>query len=153
MKKTWDIIKYAINKKKNTQVQDQFRLSNGEVTSDKAVISEHLNNFFTRVDPQLVAKSGKQSKTPNSYLKIKPINSIMLAPVTCEEVTKLISYQGIMTLDTMKLKARLLQAVNSVISTLLSYIFNSSIMNGVVSDILKTANIIPLLKKDDFMFK
>ena len=52
MKKTWDIIKEAINKKKNTQVQDQFRLSNGEVTNDKAVISDTFNNFFANIGPQ-----------------------------------------------------------------------------------------------------
>ena len=46
MKKTWYIIKEAINKKKNTQVHDQFRLSNGEVTNDKAVISDNFNNIF-----------------------------------------------------------------------------------------------------------
>ena len=43
IKKTWDVIKGVINKKKNTQVQDQFRLSNGEIINDKAVIGDNFN--------------------------------------------------------------------------------------------------------------
>ena len=45
MKKTWDIIEEAINKKKNTQVQDQFKLSSGEVTNDKVFISDNFNKY------------------------------------------------------------------------------------------------------------
>ena len=57
MKKTWDIIKGVINKKKNTQVQDQFRLSNGEVTNDKAVISDNFNNFLGTYRPPISGKN------------------------------------------------------------------------------------------------
>ena len=151
MKKTWDIIKEAINKKKNTQVQDQFRLSNGDITNDKAVISDNFNNFFAHIGPQLAAKIDKQSKLPSNYLKTRRINTIMLAPVTCEEVTKLIMTSRDSAPGYDEVKIRPLQAVNSVISAPLAYIFNLSIMNGVFPDILKTANIIPLFKKEDSM--
>ena len=143
MKKTWDLIKEAINKKKNTQVQDQYILSNGEVTNDKAAISDNFNDFFAHIGPQLAAKNDKQSKMPNSYLKARRINTIMLAPVTCEEVTKLIKTSRDSAPGYDEVKARPLQAVSSVISAPLAHIFNLSIMNGVFPDILKTANIIP----------
>ena len=151
MKKTWDIIEEAINKKKDTQVQDQFRLSNGEVTNDKAVISYNFNNFFAHIGPQLAAIIDKQSKMPSNYLKTRRINTIMLAPVTCEEVTKWIMTSRDSAPGYDEVKARPLQAVNSVISAPLAYIFNLSIMNGVFPDILKTENIIPLFKKEDSM--
>ena len=151
MKKTWDIIKEAINKKKNTQVQDQFRLSNEEVTNDKAVISDNFNNFFAHICPQLAAKIDKQSKMPSNYLKTRRINTIMLAPVTCEEVTKLIMTSRDSAPGYDEVKARPLQAVNSVISAPLAYIFNLSIMNGVFPDIFKTANMIPLFENEDSM--
>ena len=150
MKKTWEIIKEAITKK-NIQVQDQFRLSKGEVTYDKTVISDNFNTFFAHIGPQLAAKIDKQSKMPNSYLKARQINTIMLAPVTCEEVTKLITTSRDSAPGYDEVKARPLQAKNSVISAPLAYIFDLSIVNGVFPDILKTANIIPLFIKEDSM--
>ena len=75
----------------------------------------------------------------------------MLAPVTCEEVTKLIRTSRDSAPGYDEIKARPLQAVNSVTSAPLAHIFNLSIMNGVFPDILKTSNIIPLFKKEDSM--
>ena len=57
MRKTWDMIKGVINKKENTQIQDQFRFSNGEVINDKAVISVNFNNFFCTYRPQISGKN------------------------------------------------------------------------------------------------
>ena len=46
MTKTWDIIKEVVNKKENIQVQDQFRFSNGEVTSTVLHINTSLFNLL-----------------------------------------------------------------------------------------------------------
>ena len=46
MKKAWEIIKEKMNKRKNIQVQDKFKLPNGEITEDKAAISEKFNHFM-----------------------------------------------------------------------------------------------------------
>ena len=70
MKKTWYIIKEAINKKKNTQAQDQFRLSNGEVTKDKTVISDNFNHFFVHIGPQLAAKLTNKARCQTVILKL-----------------------------------------------------------------------------------
>ena len=56
MKKTWDIINETINKKRITQVQDKFKLPNGEFTDDKIAISDKFNNFLVNIGPQLAAK-------------------------------------------------------------------------------------------------
>ena len=151
MKKTWDIIKETINKKRNTQVQVKMNLPNGECTDDKIAISDKFNNFLVNIGPQLAAKIGKQSRVPTSYLKNKQIHFIMLTPITYEEVMKLIntSKESAPGYDEVKIKP--LQAVNSIIAAPLAHIFNLSVMNGVFPDILKIANVVPLFKKEDFM--
>ena len=113
-------------------------------------MSDMFNNFvFVNIGPQLAAKIGKQSRVPTSYLKNKQINYIMLTPVTYEEVMKLIntSKDSAPRYDEVKIKP--LQAVNSIIAAPLAHIFNLSVMNGVFSDILKSANVEPLFKKED----
>ena len=89
---------------------------------------------------------------PTSYLKNRQINSIMMTPVTYEEVMKLIntSKDSAPGCDGVEIKP--LQAVNSVIAAPLSQIFNMSPMNGVFPDILKIANVVPLFKKDPMLF-
>ena len=46
MKNTWSILKDIINKKKSQQMQAMFKLKDGSITTNKAVICEKFNNFF-----------------------------------------------------------------------------------------------------------
>ena len=86
MKRTWDIIKQVINRNKRKPIQEKFKLSNGDITSDKSIVYNHFNNFFVNVGPQLAANIENQNKIPESYLKNRQLNTMMLAPVTPEEV-------------------------------------------------------------------
>ena len=123
-------------------MQDKFKLPNGEITEDKAAISDKFN-LFLNIGPQLAAKIGKQSKMHTSFLKNRQINSIVMTPVTYEEEMKLIntSKDSAPGCDGVKIKP--LQAVNSVIAAPLSHIFNLSVMNGFFPDILIITNVVP----------
>ena len=46
MRKSWGVIKTIINKKRSQSTQNQFKLSNGSITSDGAIISDKFNDFF-----------------------------------------------------------------------------------------------------------
>ena len=144
-------MKKTINKKRNTQVQDKFKLPNGEFTDDKIAISDKFNNFFVNSGPQLAAKIGKQSRVPTSYLTNKQINFIMLTPVTYEEVMKLINISKDSAPGYDEVKIKPLQAVNSITAAPLAHIFNLSVMKVFFPDILKIANVVPLFKKEDSM--
>ena len=60
MKKTWGILKETINKNKVRKIQEQFKLSDGSVTSNKLIISEKFNEFFINIGPTL-AKTNSSS--------------------------------------------------------------------------------------------
>ena len=62
MKKTWGILKEIINKNKVRKIQEQFKLSDGSVTSNKLIISEKFNEFFINIGPTLAKKIPHQSR-------------------------------------------------------------------------------------------
>ena len=66
-KTTWDIIKQVINRNKRKPIQDQFKLSNGAIAIDKNIVSNHFNDFFLIVGPQLAANI---SKIKTNFLRV-----------------------------------------------------------------------------------
>ena len=66
VKRTWQILKYIVNKNKTTKIQDKFKLSDGTFTSDKSMISTKFNEFFIGIGPNLARNIQKQSVTPLS---------------------------------------------------------------------------------------
>ena len=56
MKKTWATMKSIVNRNKNKQIQNKFKLNDGTVTSNKLVICEKFNDFFIGIGPSLAKK-------------------------------------------------------------------------------------------------
>ena len=56
MKNTWLILKNIVNKGISKRVQSTFKIHDATIISDKAIISETFNDFFTNIGPTL-AKS------------------------------------------------------------------------------------------------
>ena len=46
MKKTWNLLKGIINKKKQTKVQTRFKIDLNNIITNKSAISEKFNDFF-----------------------------------------------------------------------------------------------------------
>ena len=68
MKKSWGIIIDIINKNKNPVHRTKFKLSNGSVTTDKMSVSEHFNDFFINIGPNLAKSIPHVKRMPMSYL-------------------------------------------------------------------------------------
>ena len=76
---------------------------------------------------------------------------ILLAPVTPEEVFKLVKSFKDSAPGYDEIKMKPMQSMISEILSPLTYVLNLSISNGIFPDILKITNVIPLYKKDDPM--
>ena len=76
MKKTWAIMKSIVNRNKNKQIQNKFKLNDGTITSNKLVICEKINYFFIGIGPSLAKKIPKQSKLPEAFLKERNVHTI-----------------------------------------------------------------------------
>ena len=73
-RKTWTIIKEVIGKNKATQVQTKFKLSSGEITSDKRTVCEKFNSFFVNIGPTLSKSFEGHKGSPDKYLRDRQIN-------------------------------------------------------------------------------
>ena len=106
MKKSWGIIKDIINKNKDPVRQTKFKLSNGSTTTDKMSISEHFNDFFINIGPNLAKLIPRVKKVPMAYMGDAVRDTIFLEPVTMLHVMKSVQLcliWKIMPLDLMKL--------------------------------------------------
>ena len=69
-KKTWDIMKEIIGKKKNpTNVLPKELSVNDKLISDRNNIAESLNNFFVNVGTDLASKIPATTKSFEYYLE------------------------------------------------------------------------------------
>ena len=70
IRKTWMVIKQAINRKRASTGSDKFYHadSNSGITSDPAVIANAFNNFFVNIGPTLSSKIPEQGLEYRKYM-------------------------------------------------------------------------------------
>ena len=151
MKKSWGIIKDIINKNKNPVHRTKFKLSNGSVTTDKMSVSEHFNDFFINIGPNLAKSIPHVKRMPMSYLGDALQETIFLEPVTCDEINSIVSNLKNNATGSDDISAVYLKMSLPSIANPLVYICNMSISEGVFPTQLKMANVVPLYKCDDPM--
>ena len=91
MKKTWNILKSIINKKRNPKIQNRFRLDLNTIITDKSLISEKFNDFFVNIGPNLASKIPTQTMNPSAYLGHQIQHSIDIYPVEQKEFDDIMS--------------------------------------------------------------
>ena len=67
-KKTWGVLEDIVNKSKARKIQSEFKLNDGNITSNKLVISEKFNEFFINIGPSLAEKFLKSLGLRNPIL-------------------------------------------------------------------------------------
>ena len=151
IKKTWNVIKTIINKNKVNNIQTNFKLSNGLITSDKYIISEKFNDFFINVGPNLAKTLKNTNKTVNFYLKRPLTYNLFLNPVDESEIQNIFKTLKNAAPGYDEIKMEPLKLVLEYIIVPLCHVCNLSLSQGIFPDELKIANVIPLHKKDDSM--
>ena len=149
MKKTWSILKQIINKKKNTKSQTQFRLSDDTLITDQSVISEKFNDFFINVGPNLAEKIPPQNSTPEQYLGNPITNTIFLAPVTADELDKIVKSLKKCSPGYNEINKDILNICMPFIKNQFMHLVNQSLYQGIFPDELKIASVTPIFKADD----
>ena len=144
-------MKGIINRNKCKPTQSRFKLSNGQVTDDKQIISEKFNDFFISVGPNLANKIPNQTKSPLSYLGDRLPNTIFLEPVSDEEVEGIVNNLKNSAPGYDEIIASILKFSLPVIRSPPTHILNLSLLEGVFRNELKIANVLPLYKADDDM--
>jgi hypothetical protein len=149
-KKSWDIIREVISKKK-THCKSAKLLVNSKITPDNGSIAEAFNEFFINIGPNLSKKIPETNVNPLSYIPVKNQHSIFLEPVIKEEVHKIVhnmkqcspGYDGV---SPTVVKSSLPQFVIP-----LTHVINLSLAQGIFPSELKLAKVIPVFKSGDSM--
>ena len=151
LKKTWNILKTIINKKKVHKVNENFKLSDDSITSDKMVISENFNEFFVNVGYNLAKRIPNVNVSPRDFMGDRLIESIYLEAVTSVEIDQIIKEleNGAPGCD--DITAFVLKDTRQSINSPVCYLCNLSLSEGVFPKELKLVNVLLLFKSGDPM--
>ena len=150
MKKSWNVIKMVINKRKYRQCCTKF-VSNGKTVVDGKLIANRFKDFFVNVGSSLAKTIPLSPKDPTDYMT-QNINVIFnINPVTGDEITKIMGQfkDGAAGWDT--LKPSVMKNIKEYVKYLLAHICNLSFFTGVFPKELKLANVAPVFKANDEM--
>ena len=151
MKRTWNILKGIINKKKQSKIQTRFKIDMNHIITDKSQISENFNDFLVNIGPNLASKIPVQNTSPEAYLGQKIQNSILLSPVELKEFDEIISSLKKCAPGYDEFNKDSLMLSFPYVKNLLIHLLNISLSQGIFPDELKIANVLPLFKADDSM--
>ncbi len=150
MKKTWTILKTAINSSaKSHKLPDYFINDNLKII-DKQEIANKFNKFFANIG-SIISSNVPDTDIPYThYLKQPHHNTMFLDPTSPQEIINITSKlksktsQGHDEISTKLLK----QCINHLASPL-SHIINQSMLTGIVPSDMKLAKVIPIFKSGD----
>ena len=151
-KKVWNgINEIMYSKSKANTWESNCLLINGKAVSHPKYIAEHLNDYVTSISKELQKHIPPTKRNFLDYLKNTIAESFFLTPTTPEEISDLIQ-----TLSSNKstgpnsIPTSILKKIINKISIPLSAIINNSSENGIVPNLLKSAQVMYLKRDLDY---
>ena len=124
VKKSWQILKMIINKKKSSPVCTKFKC-NYTIVSDKNEITEKCNKFFVNVGATLAAVIAPSNKNPLEYMKNNTNIIFQSSPVTEKEVETIILHSKISSSGWDELRPNIMKTIKrSIFSHLCMYLIS-----------------------------
>ena len=148
IKKSWKGINEIINSS-NSHHNDPISLNvNSVLTSDKLVIANYFNDYFSTISSKVRDKIQFTNKNFSDYLPHPNTNSMFLTPTTPDEVLNCInSLKSNKSSGPNSIPFKILHLLKAELSIILSNIINRSFSLGTFPSLLKVAKVIPIFKK------
>ena len=148
LKAIWKLIGMLINRKKNrTQTLSKIVYHNKSYTG-KQNICNVLNGCFTNVGPNLADKIPNHQTNPTSYITRPIPNSFVFRSILVHEVSDQIQNINI-NKTAIGIPSICVKLAGNHLSEALTTIYNNSIAQGTVPDILKISKVTPIDKGGD----
>ena len=148
--KTWEVIREIINISERGSNNINCIQSGRSSTSNSSDIPNEFNRHFTSVAKQIEEKLIKPKHHYFKYLKNPNSNSFFIATTNNEEVlSKIKNLKKNKSSGTSSIPIKFLKLFQTPLSKPISLIANLSFSTGIFPANLKTANVIPIFKKDD----
>ena len=150
LKKSWNILKEVINKKKSNVSYSRFMV-NDKITTNKETIANSFNSFFVNVGPSLADKIPSDDRSPTIFMQKRVMHTMMLESVDSDEVIRIIRNlkEGGCGWD--NINASIVKSTFTSFIEPLTHVLNLSITNGVFPNEMKIARVVPLFKSGDSM--
>ena len=151
IKKTWECINNILQNKKSKQQYPKSFLINGTKISDRHIVADKFNKYFTLIGPELATKIDSSNKKPfDSYLTNRQNLSFEFEFSSPEIVAKAIDKLKPKTsCGHDNISSKLLKFIKDIISGPISIIINQSLKTGIFPNKLKIAKVLPLFKKGE----
>ena len=150
IKKSWQVIKSIINKRKYCPVNLKFKY-NGDVISDGKTVANKFNTFFVNVGESLANEIPFIDRCPSEYIKVEISENFFVSAVTEDEIGKIICNFKDSAAGWDDLRPRIMKLIQSCIKRPLTHICNRSFVTGIFPSELKIANVVPIFKSGDDM--
>ena len=149
MKQLWTGIKSIIDRRKsNVNVIAKIKNSNGDETSDPAVIANVFNKFFVNVSHTVTKSIPKSKKSPMCFMGKRINNSMFISPAVPLEISDIINLLRVgKSIGPNSIPIKILKILCPFISSPLCQLINDSFQCGLFPDKMKLAKVIPLFKK------
>ena len=148
LRKSWEIIKEVINKKKKVDLPDKFNIEDVMVT-DKLEIALNFNNFYVNIGKKLSNDIPTNSGDPLLYIKTQVPDSIFLESVDESEIISICRNMKDCSSGWDQILPRVVKSTYQNFIVPIMHVMNLSIINGVVPNELKVAKVVPIYKCGD----
>jgi hypothetical protein len=148
LKYSWKILKQIIGTKSCTGISKEFMVD-GVTTSQKELIANKFNEFFTNIGCNLADQIPSVAVKPTQYLKGNYVTFLFIAPVTVNELELVIRNLRNSSAGWDTIKPDVIKQTYTVLLEPLNHIVNLSFDQGVVPEELKLATVVPIFKKGD----
>ena len=139
-----------INVSKKSGINIRKIIHDNKTITDNEGISNTINNFFVNIGSSVEAKVPAGQKSFRNYLGNSIQNSVFLQPCTPKEIEEIISEFGnSKSCGPFSIPTRILKEFSKYLIEPLSLIINKSLSDGIFPDMLKSALVCPIFKKND----
>ena len=138
-----------INRKKS-QVAIKKLIYDNKCYIDKASIAHQLNNYYLIIGRKLADKLPRTDMDPTHYITRSFQKSFMFRGICTQEVYDAITNINLQK-STIGTPQRCIKLARNYISEVLTIIFNESLLQGIVPDVLKVSKVTPVDKGGEVM--
>jgi hypothetical protein len=148
--KTWQTLNELLGKNSKSDTVSQINV-NGTISSDKIVIANRFNEFFTGIGEEISNSVPPVDKKPEDYVEYgRPIPPLQLGNTTPEHIMKIIKkFQPKSSCDINGVSTKMIKFVGEQIAKPLAHIFNISLSTGNFPSKLKQCRVVPIFKAGD----
>lgn len=146
LKQSWKFINMLLGKKIDKEKQIDIE-DNGIITGDCYAVANIFNEYFANVGHSLDLLIDNRNINPVSYMAPSNPSSFYFCDTNTVEVSSVINSLPNKGSPLNRIPTIIFKAVSSVISPVVSNLYNCSIREGIFPDYLKIGKLTPLFKK------